>query len=217
MTTLNANEAAQWNKILEDASLQLIIGHSERRTLEAERFENSLLSNKDISRTERLELKEYESRKEEDIMKQKIKKMQRDNVLIPEYPTIEPLSEAGGGCSEPLGEPGGGCSESETSPESSAHPGSNVVNLSDVPLLESELKLLSKGLTFCPSTGKLMNFSCTVTWTILRGTCAFGNTSMTEKETQKKHSREHQTKVGHRAMTATNILICTFRPFKKTC
>lgn len=96
MTALNADEKAQWDKILEEASLQLvqvIIRHSERKTFELERLEKYLRTNPEISPTEELELKEYESRKEECITHQKIKKLQRDDIPIPDNLTAESLSE----------------------------------------------------------------------------------------------------------------------------
>lgn len=143
MTTLDPEEQALWNKTLHDASLQLmqiIIDHSERKYHELKEAERLLRCQRDLSAEDLAELASYENQKTNQIKERKHRKLERDgisriintNTKLPTTPT-----DANNGTATSL---------------------STVINLSSAKLSASEISLLSKGLTFCPASGKFNEF-----------------------------------------------------------
>lgn len=137
MTTLSQNELDKWNAVLTNASLDLVkitIKHCETTSTRVKKAEGNLLRDNVLSHHETTALKLFEEGKRGTLTEAKENKLVRDNVKS--VSTIVRERDA---------------------PNSFYQ--NNIVNLSDVNLSPAEESLLSRGLNFCPTTGRHDEFT----------------------------------------------------------
>ncbi|XP_064469602.1 uncharacterized protein LOC135384327 [Ornithodoros turicata] len=142
----NATHLSEWEAVLHDASLALLSiasRHCEGQLIDLRKKQHEMTSL--LTSTEKRALADFQTKKSNALRAVKDRKMERDlpsahqgTVQSPQDPTnaiIEPPL-AGRSCSPPK----------------------SMVNLSSVTLTDIEERLLSKGLSFCPSTTGLKEF-----------------------------------------------------------
>lgn len=160
MKNLSNDNVEKWNRILNTASLELLqvtIEHSEVILTSLLGEERRVRESALLSAPELEELNSFEAKKNLEVSKTKFKKLERDNVpghggsyargvrQQPCLPLVDAVDREEGVDSMP-GEPplGVECSDG----------GGQIVNLAKIKLSATEISVLSRGLTFCPSNGK---------------------------------------------------------------
>lgn len=143
---MSAKNIAQWHEILKKASLDLtrtVQNHYQHAVKDSLNTERQLYASADLSMHEIAELERYKVKKLSEIYDKKCKKLLRDGVDRSLFPkqviTAVPTN-------------------SLPELDNSTPPSTNVVNLSHVSLNRDELRVLSRGLTFCPATGGYDDF-----------------------------------------------------------
>lgn len=146
-TNLDENNQAAWQNVLLEASLKLTeiaINHSEKQVKKLTNMTNAILrDNNHLSNEEITLLTEFEQNKYQEVKKTKIQKLKRDNVSNPtlpdatlyDYNTFTHEETHGTNKKTPI----------------NTHYDAAIINLSDTSLSTDEVKLLSKGLNFCPT------------------------------------------------------------------
>lgn len=151
MSTLNDTERNQWTKILNDASVsltKLVMEHSTRKAQELKSTELAKRKESVLSELEQCELERYENKKQVMAEKRKSKKYERDQL---------PICGNGAAQAEASGVDGR-VGPALICDSKDNLPCCNVVNVSSRQLSPAELKLLSKGLNFSPSSGNINEF-----------------------------------------------------------
>lgn len=139
---LSPSDQARWKNVLTSASLELtsiVLDHYKSEAKSVHQQETNLVPLLTKQESDSLEL--FELKKRSAIAVMKSKKMSRDKVSPPKhFETPAPVST------------------STDITEKSDSTTSNIVNLSSVELTEVEVRTLSRGLSFCPSTGGFGEF-----------------------------------------------------------
>ncbi|KAH8009984.1 hypothetical protein HPB51_023439 [Rhipicephalus microplus] len=138
-----SREEAQWEKTLHDASLQLmqiIIQHSERKSSNIKEKEYSLRRQSDLNHEDNNDLEEYENQITAAAKERKRRKLYRDGVT--ETITTHAPTPA---------------TPTDINRDVKAAP-PIVNNLSSAQLSATKIRLLSKGLAFCPASRTFNEF-----------------------------------------------------------
>lgn len=147
-TNLDRHDLLAWQNVLREASLKLTeiaINHSDKQTKKLINTTNNLLrSNTPLSEEEINLLAEFEQNKFQSLITTKIRKLERDKVPNPTLPELIPY-DYHAIARQPTVSAKGHASVN-------APCDASIVNLSDTSLSADEVKLLSKGLNFCPTT-----------------------------------------------------------------
>lgn len=154
MNNLCKQDKENWNRILKSASLELLevtIAHCEKALVSLRIEEDRAREQISLSALQTTELKLFEEKRTTEVCETKRKKFTRDgitdftwtNLIIPEK--VSGTEIAAKNCP----------------PITSSYLGQedNIINLSSRPITAEERSILSRGLTFCPTTGKYNEFS----------------------------------------------------------
>ncbi|CAN7948048.1 unnamed protein product [Ixodes hexagonus] len=132
MIDLDSDDTALWQDVLSKASLELVkivVSHSQKTAALLDQSSKNLLDSGNLSHDERRKLQDFENRKRCELSSEKSRKLKRDQIPSSVCPNMESQSL-----------------------------NTNIVNLSSVDLSAEEKTLLSKGLSFCPTTGHFGEF-----------------------------------------------------------
>lgn len=169
MTVLSQSELERWNTVLTNASLELVkitIEHCETASTAVKQAERNSLRDRDLAQHETVALKVFEERKRGMLSEVKENKLTGDNVGPPPAVVFERnvrscRAESHNAVSSSDVElptrdlPRRACERESQNciPEST-----NIVDLSNIELSIHESSLLSRGLNFCPTTGRYDEF-----------------------------------------------------------
>ncbi|XP_064464338.1 uncharacterized protein LOC135375592 [Ornithodoros turicata] len=149
---LHAEEHVLWEKVLEQASLNLteiLLSHCRSTVNDLSEELAVATSTSQISDHHRKELDHFIQKKKNHLTVRKQKKLARDDIPLPNDtavtapPTANPVDTAPDPQPTPIA-------------PAASHVKNNVVNLSSATLTDHELSLLNRGLSFCPN-GDLYN------------------------------------------------------------
>lgn len=178
----------------------MVVQHCTRRATELKEEERARLNQSSLNRVETTELAKYEEGKRFTIQGKKEKKCQRDGVL----PT------SGNHANPPLNKLINQTEASRESPQNIPEV-TNVVNLSKEPLTTSQIQLLSKGLTFCPTSGKIDEFQLYQDLDNFARTLRLKEYFLIKIQHRETDHLGFPIKHGLHASNVTNIWICIFQ------